>query len=327
MTEMTFSEAVRQALREEMTRDLNVFLLGEDIGCYGGAFGVTQQLHRDFGPQRVVECPISENSFVGLAVGAAMTGLRPVVEIMFMDFITLAVDQIVNHAAKLRYMYNGQVSVPLVIRTPAGAGRGYGASHSQSLESLFSAVPGLRMVCPYTPRQAYGLLKAAIRDDDPVLFIEHKLLYGKRGGVPDEEDDEPLPALDKAETLQAGEDVTLVSYGRMLDVCALALEGEASDVSAEVINLVSLSPLDIDTIAASVERTGRLVVVEEGVRCGGIGAEIAAEIAERCMEYLEGPICRVGAPKTPLPASRPLEDAILPSPADVTAALRRSMAF
>ena len=323
MAEMTFSGAVRRALREELARDERVFLLGEDIGAYGGAFGVTQGLLDEFGPERIVECPISENSFVGLAVGAAMTGLRPVVEIMFMDFITLAVDQIVNHAAKLRYIYNGQVSVPMVIRTPAGGGRGYGASHSQSLEAMFLSVPGLKIVAPYTPAQALGLLKSAVRDDDPVLFIEHKRLYARRGETPD---GEFLLPLGRAEVLRPGDDVTLVSYGAMLDVCGHALE-QVPDVSAEVINLLTLSPLDMETIVRSVRKTGRLVVAEEGVKFGGVGAEIAALAAEACIEHLNGPVVRVGAPKVPLPASRPLEDAVLPKAADVVAAVRRCMAF
>jgi pyruvate dehydrogenase E1 component beta subunit len=324
MAEMSFTAALRQALREEMQRDERVCLIGEDIGRYGGAFGVTAGLLDEFGPKRVIECPISENSFVGVAVGAAMTGLRPIVEIMFMDFILLAADQIINHAAKLHYIYNGQVSVPLVIRAPTGAGRGYGASHSQSLEALFMQVPGLSIVVPYTPAQARGLLKSAVRANGPVLFVEHKLLYSRRGEV---SEGDPLLPLGRAEVLQRGEDVTIVSYGHMLDIVAEALEGEARGVSAEVINLLSLSPLDADTVAASVQRTGHLVVVEEGVACGGVGAEISALIAERCMEYLDGPIARVGTPKVPVPASRPLEDALLPSASGVAAAIHRTLAF
>jgi len=324
MVELTYAEAIRLALREELARDASVFLLGEDIGAYGGAFGVTKGLLEEFGPQRVVETPISENSFVGLAVGAAILGLRPVVEIMFMDFITLAADQIINHAAKLHYAYNGQVNVPLVIRAPAGGRRGYGPSHSQCLEALFLSVPGLKIVAPHSPAQARGLLKSAIRDDNPVLFIEHKLLYGRRGPV--HEDEEGLVPIGRAEVVQAGSDVTLVSYGHMLDVCAQALAAEAQEISAEVINLLSLKPLDLETVAASVERTGRLVVAEEGVRFGGVGAEVAAAVAERCVEYLDGPIVRVGAADAPVPASRPLEDAVLPGPADVASALRRSLA-
>ncbi len=324
MAEMSFSAAIRQALIEEMERDDAVCLIGEDIGVYGGAFGVTAGLLEKFGPKRVIDSPISENSFVGVAVGAAMTGLRPVVEIMFADFLALAADQIINHASKLHYVYNGQVNVPLVIRTPAGAGRGYGASHSQSFEGIFMHVPGLRVVAPYTPDEARGMLKSAIRSNDPVLFVEHKLLYSRRGVV---RDDDALVPLGCASILRAGNDVTIVSYGRMLDIVADALRGDAANVSAEVINLRSLSPLDAPAIIQSVEKTGHLVVVEEGFGSGGVGAEVAAIIAEKCLEYLDGPIIRVGMAKAPIPASRPLEEALLPSAADVTRAIRRTLAF
>lgn len=324
MAEMSFSAAIRLALVEEMERDANVCLIGEDIGVYGGAFGVTSGLLEKFGPKRVIDSPISENSFVGVAVGAAMTGLRPVVEIMFADFLALAADQIINHASKLHYVYNGQVNVPLVIRTPAGAGRGYGASHSQSFEGIFMQVPGLRVVVPYTPAEARGLLKSAVRSNDPVLFVEHKLLYPRRGDVP--EGDSLVP-LGTAGILREGSDVTIVSYGRMLDVVADALRDGARGVSAEVINLRSLSPLDADAITQSVEKTGHLVVVEEGIACGGVGAEVSALVAEKCMAYLDGPIVRVSMPKVPIPASRPLEEALLPSAANVAEAIRRALAF
>jgi len=321
---MTFKEAVRQALREEMRADPSVFLLGEDIGRYGGAFGVTAGLLDEFGAQRVRETPISENSFVGVAVGAAICGLRPVVEIMFMDFITLAVDQIVNHAAKLHYIYNGQVCVPLVIRAPAGAGRGYGPSHSQILDALFLGVPGLKIVMPYTPREARGLLRAAIRDNNPVLFIEHKLLYGRRGEVPT--DDAPMP-IGPAEVLHAGTDVTIVSWGKMLDVVGEALKLLGTEVSAEVINLRTLKPLDDATVMTSVAKTGRLVIVEEGQSCGGVGAEISARIAGGCIEYLQAPIVRVSMPESPIPAARPLEDYLIPRPEQVVEAIRRCRSF
>ena len=324
MSEMSFLEAVRLALREEMRADPGVFLMGEDIGRYGGAFGVTQGLLDEFGEERVRETPISENSFVGIAVGAAVCGLRPVVEIMFMDFITLAVDQLVNHAAKLHYMYDGQVSVPLVVRAPAGAGRGYGASHSQILDGLFLTVPGLKIVMPYTPAEARGLLRSAVRDNNPVLFIEHKLLYSHRGEVP--EDDPGVP-IGKAAILPAGEEVTLVASGRMLDVAGQALKMTAGEADVEVINLRTLKPLDIETIAASVRKTGRLVIVEESVRFGGIGAEIAAQIAETCIEYLAGPVVRIGMPDAPIPAARPLEDYVIPDAQQVAEAIRRSLSF
>ena len=322
MSEMTFLEAVRLALREEMRADPAVFLMGEDIGRYGGAFGVTQGLLDEFGEERVRETPISENSFVGIAVGAAVCGLRPVVEIMFMDFITLAVDQLVNHAAKLHYMYDGRVNVPLVVRAPAGAGRGYGASHSQILDGLFLTVPGLKIVMPYTPAEARGLLRSAVRDNNPVLFIEHKLLYSHRGEVP--EDDPGMP-IGPAAILRAGEEATLVASGRMLDVAGQALKMTAGEADVEVINLRTLKPLDIETIAASVRKTGRLVLIEESVRFGGIGAEIAAQIAETCIEYLAGPIIRIGMPDAPIPAARPLEDYVIPDAEQVAEAIRRSL--
>lgn len=324
MSEMSYSAAIRLAMREEMRRDESVFLLGEDIGLYGGAFGVTAGLLEEFGPERIVESPISENSVVGLAVGAAMMGLRPIVEIMFMDFITLAADQLINHAAKLHYVYDGQVRVPLVVRAPAGGGRGYGASHSQTLESLFISTPGLKIVAPYTQAQARGLLKSAIREDSPVIFIEHKLLYGRKGEVPDAEECHPLG---EAQVLRQGDDVTIVSWGRMLDVVGEALRGESAGVSAEVINLSTLAPMDMDTIMASVEKTGRLVVVEEGPLFGGVGGEIAASVAENCMEFLEGPVARVGAPSVPHPSARSLEAAMIPNAGDVSRAIEHTMSF
>ena len=324
MREIRYSDAVREALAAEMERDPNVVLLGEDIGVYGGAFGVTAGLLERFGPDRVVDTPISENSFVGLAVGAAVTGLRPVVEIMFMDFIALAMDQIINHASKLRYMYDGQVSVPMVIRTPAGAGRGYGPSHSQNLEHLFVGVPGLRVVVPYTPLEAKGLLVAAIRDGGPVLFVENKLLYGESGPVPK---GEAVLPLGRARVLREGDDVTIVSLGRMLNVVREAVSVlEEKGISPEVVNLVSVNPIDTESIVASVEKTSHLVIVEEGVRSGGVGAEVAACVAELALEYLDGPIVRVGLPDVPVPSSPDLEQMVLPNAADVVAAVKRTRA-
>jgi len=311
MPQMSYADAVRSALIEEMERDERVLLLGEDIGLYGGAFRVTRGLARTFGPERVINTPISENSFVGVAVGAAVMGLRPVVEIMFMDFIALAMDQIVNHAAKLHYIYGGQARVPLVIRTPAGAGRGYGASHSQSLEAWFVHTPGLKVVAPSTPRDAHGLLKAAIRDDNPVVFIENKLLYGAKGDVPDP--DEVLP-LGKAAVVREGEDVTLVAYSRMT---VLALEAaarlEEQGMRCEVLDLRTLAPLDEDAILASVAKTTRAVIIEEDTRRGGVGAEVAAVIAEHGFRDLDSPVRRVACADCPIPCSPTLEQAILPS--------------
>jgi len=316
---MTYAEAVRAALIEEMVRDDCVVLLGEDIADYGGAFRVTRQLVHEFGPERVINTPISENSFVGVAVGAALTGLRPVVEIMFMDFITLAMDQICNHAAKLHYIYGGQASVPMVVRAPAGAGRGYGASHSQSLEAWFMHMPGLKVVAPATPRDAKGLLKAAVRDDNPVICVENKLLYGTKGDVPDT--DEVVP-IGKAAVVRQGDDVTLIAYSGMT---ALALEAAAAleqgGISAEVLDLRSLAPLDEEAIVASVAKTSRAVIVEGDTRRGGVGAEIAAVLADNAFERLDSPIRRVACDDVPIPCCPTLEQAILPSVDKVLAAV------
>lgn len=321
MTEMPYWQALRDALRAEMTRDPSVFLMGEDIGEYGGAFGVTRDLLREFGEERVRCTPISEGTIVGAATGAALVGLRPVVEIMFMDFMTLTMDQLVNHAAKMRYMYGPQARVPLVVRTPAGGGRCYGATHSQSLEAWFLHAPGLKVVAPSTPADAKGLLLAAIRDDNPVLFVEHKLLYATVGEVPDGDDALPLG---RAAVRRQGSDVTVVSYSHSV---LLALEAAAQlaerGVSAEVVDLRTLAPMDVDTVLASVRKTGRLVCVEEGARTGGVGAEIAARVAEEAYEYLDAPIRRVAAIDAPLPFSPPLEAAALPSAAGIAAACER----
>lgn len=319
MPELTYAEAIRAALVEEMQRDERVVLLGEDIAGYGGAFRVTHHMVDRFGPQRVINTPISENSFCGVAVGAALTGLRPVVEIMFMDFITLAMDQLVNHAAKLHYIYGGQVCVPLVVRCPAGAGRGYGASHSQSLEAWFMHTPGLKVAAPSTPADAYGLLKAAIRDNNPVIFMESKLLYGVKGDVPAGDD---VPPLGKAAVVREGEDVTLIAYSRMTSL-ALEAAGELDEagIRAEVVDLRTLSPLDTDTIIASVAKTQRAVIVEEDTRQGGVGAEVAAVLADRAFEHLDSPIRRVACEDTPIPCSPSLEQAILPTVEKVVAAV------
>lgn len=318
MREITYSQAIREALEEEMARDDSIVLMGEDIGVYGGAFGVTAGLLQKFGKKRVIETPISENSFVGVATGAAMTGLRPVVELMFMDFLALAMDQIVNHAAKLHYVYDGQVSVPIVIRTPAGGGRGYGASHSQSLESWLLSVPGLKVVAPSTARYAKGLLKAAIRDNNPVVFVEHKLLYGTRGDVPEQEEIMPIG---QAVVRRVGKDVTVVAYSRMVQLALEAAEALAGQgVDLEVIDLCSLRPLDVDAITSSVSKTGKAVIVEEGVKCGGVGAEVAAIIAEKCMGFIDGRVLRVGAADTPIPSSSEMEKHVLPTVDGIVAA-------
>jgi len=319
MPELTYWEALNEALREEMTRDARVFLLGEDIGVYGGAFGVTRGLLAEFGPERVRCTPISEGSVVGCGIGAAITGMRPVVEIMFMDFLTLAMDQIANHAAKFRYIYGPQVRVPMVIRTPAGGGRSYGATHSQSLEALFLHVPGIKIVTPATPADAKGLLTASIRDDNPVLFVEHKKLYSESGPV----GDEPVLPIGRAMIRREGSDVTLVAYSYHVKLAMIAAEDLAREgIEAEVIDLRTLAPMDTETILDSVRKTGRLVIVEEGTRTGGVGAEVAARVAEHAYEYLDAPVRRVAAADLPIPFSAPLEDAMLQDEDAVTAAVR-----
>ncbi len=311
MRELTYWQALQEALQHEMRRDERVFLLGEDIGAYGGAFGVTRGLLAEFGPERVRCTPISEATIVGAATGAAVTGLRPVVEIMFMDFLTLTMDQLANHAAKFRYMYGPQVRVPVVIRTPAGGGRSYGATHSQSLEAWFLHVPGLKVLAPATPADAKSLLLAAIRDDNPVLFVEHKLLYATNGPVPESDEG---GAIGVAAIRRAGGDVTIVAYSYQLGMALEAAEQLSHHgIEAEVIDLRSLAPLDTETIVASVRKTGRLVCVEEGTRTGGVGAEIAARVAEHAYEYLDAPIRRLATPDIPIPFSPPLEQAALPT--------------
>ncbi len=309
---ISYRQALYEAMLEEMEQDSSVVLIGEDF-ANGGAFGVVGDLPDRFGSDRVIRTPISENSYVGVGVGAAMTGLRPVVEIMFMDFMTLAMDQIVNHAAKIHYMYAGQYSVPLVVRTPAGAGRGYGASHSQSLESWLLHVPGLKVIAPSDPADAKALLRSAIRDENPVIFIENKLLYPKEGPVNDAELDGKLG---KARIRAAGDDITLASYGRMLDESLKAAELLAAEgVYTDVIDLRTLKPLDTDTLISSVQRTGRFVFVEEGT--GGVGAEVCSRVVELAGAYLHGRIPRVAARDVPIPSSGPLEQHVIPQVADI----------
>ncbi|MBQ6473529.1 MAG: alpha-ketoacid dehydrogenase subunit beta [Victivallales bacterium] len=326
MAEIYYSKAVHDALDEELARDPKVILMGEDIGIYGGAFGVTRGLYEKYGAKRLWETPISENSFTGMAVGAAMLGLRPVVEIMFMDFIPLALDQILNSATKLHYMYGEQVQVPLVIRTPGGAKGGYGPSHSQTLTGLLTSVPGLKVVAPSTAAQAKGLLKSAIRDPNPVLVMENKRLYPRKGEVAD---GETLLPLDKAVVARAGESLTLVAYSSMVPACLAVAEAFQRDagVSIEVIDLVSLNPIDRETLFASVRKTGRLVIAEEACLTGGVGAEVAALVAEHCLESLEAPVLRVAAKDLPIPSAINLERLVLPTANDVVSAVQKSLAF
>lgn len=316
----TFIEAIRRALDEEMTRDASVYVLGEDVAT-GGAFGVTRGLADRHGLARVRNTPISEAAITGLAVGAAITGLRPVLEVMFIDFITLAMDSLVNQAAKYRYMSGGQLAVPLVLRTQAGAIGGAAAQHSQSLESWFLHVPGLVVLAPSSPSEAYGLLKSAIRLDDPVLFVEPKRLYSKREELPDVESTIPIG---QARVARIGKDVTAVTYSGMtpvvLDVAEMLA---AKEISVEVIDLRSIVPLDMKTIAASVQKTNRLLIVHEAVRSGGVGAEIAARVAELAFDELDAPITRVGASFAPIPFAPELERELLPSHKDIERAIHQ----
>jgi pyruvate dehydrogenase E1 component beta subunit len=321
MPQMSYLEAIRSGLHEEMARDAAVCVLGEDV-TMGGPFGATKGLVGDFGERRILNTPISEGTVMGMATGAAVLGLRPVVEVMFIDFITLAMDQLVNHAAKLHYMTGGQLSVPITVRAQGGVAGASGAHHSQSLESWFMHVPGLKVAAPSTPADAKGLLKAAIRDQSPVLFIEHRGLYWSKGDVP--EGDHVVP-LGVAEIKRPGKDVTVLALSRMVgEALAAAEELAAQGVSVEVLDPRSLCPLDLDAIVASVRKTGRLVIAHEAVETGGAGGEIAAQVQEAAFDYLDSPILRVGAPFTPVPATPELEKAFVPNKDRVVDAVLRS---
>ena len=315
-----YADAIREALAEEMRRDPTVVLFGEDIALYGGAFGVTRGLLEEFGPERVVNTPISEGGFTGLAIGAALTGLRPVVEYMFMDFIALASDQIVNHAAKFRAVYGDQAKVPIVFRAAAGAGRSYGATHSQMLEGWFMHVPGLKVVAPATAEDAKGLLISAIRDDDPVVMVEHKDLYKVRMPLPD--DIGPIP-FGKARVLRTGEDATIIAYSKATHTAALAAAQLAKEgITVDVIDLRSLKPMDTETIAASVQKTGRAIVLTEAPAFAGPAAEITCRILEGAFDYLNAPITRITMPDIAIPFAPPLEQQIIPSIEDVVSAVK-----
>ena len=321
-TEMKYMASVAQALRDSMAADPRVIVMGEDIGAPGGSFKATRGLLDEFGPKRVLDTPISEASIVSAAVGAALSGLRPVVEIMFMDFITLAMDALVNQAAKARFMFGGQCSVPMVLRTPHGGGLSAGPQHSQCLEAWLAHVPGLKVVCAATPADAYGLLRAAIEDPDPVIFIEHKGLYGSKGPV----DVSVRDVIGKASTVRAGRDVTLVTYGATVHTSLAAaqeLAGEGVDV--EVIDLRSLQPWDRATVLASLARTHRAVIVHEAVQAFGIGAEIAATIADEGFDELDAPVVRVGAPFMPVPFAKSLEQGYNIGTAAIVKAVRRTL--
>jgi pyruvate/2-oxoglutarate/acetoin dehydrogenase E1 component len=322
MAELRYREALNQALREELERDDRVLIIGEDIGVFDGAFKVTEGLLEDFGEKRVRDTPISENTIVGVGVGAAMTGLRPIVELMTINFSLLAMDQIVNHMATIHYMFGGQVTVPMVVRMPQGAGHQLGPTHSHCLEALFLHVPGMLLAVPSTPADAKGLLKTAIRDDNPVVFIEHESLYGLKGEV--SEDADELIEFGRAAIRREGEDVTIVGISRMAltaQEAATELE-EEHGIAAEVIDPRTLRPLDLDTILESVRKTNRCVIVEEGWPHGGVGANFAALIQEQAFDHLDAPIARVSGADLPMPYSKALEQLAFPHAEQIVEAVR-----
>lgn len=312
MAEITYAQAINDAISEEMRKDPEVFMMGEDIGEYCGAFGVSKGMIEEFGPERIMDTPIAEQGFVGAAIGAAMAGMRPIVELMFSDFLCVCYDELVNEAPKLRFMFGGKVSVPMVMRTPSGSGTGAAAQHSQSLEAVLAHMPGLKVVIPSTPYDAKGLLKTAIRDNNPVMFLEQKQLYRTKGEVPEEEYTIPLG---QADVKREGSDVTLVTYGKMVRMCLETAEDlEKDGISAEVIDLRSIVPLDIDTVIASVKKTKHLIIVHEAVQFCGFGAEIAGQIADsEAFYYLDAPIKRLGAMSVPIPFNPTLEREVGPT--------------
>jgi pyruvate/2-oxoglutarate/acetoin dehydrogenase E1 component len=320
---ITFSEATLEAMREEMQRDKRVFLMGEDIASQGGIFGQFKGLPQEFGLERVRDTPISETAIVGAGVGAALAGAVPVIDMHFADFIGVAMDEVLNQMAKIRYMFGGQATLPLVLRAPDGVTQSAAAQHSQSLEAWFLHIPGLKVVIPSNPADAKGLLKAAIRDPNPVIYFEHKDLFRQKGNVPD---GEYLTPIGKAAVVREGKDVTIVSYSAMLGKCLKAAERLQTEhgMAVEVIDLRTIVPMDMETIYASVKKTHRLVVAHEAVKVGGVGGEIAASVSENILEYLDAPIIRVGAPFTPIPFSPPLEKRVIPQVEDIVQAVLRA---
>ena len=318
---VSYREALNQAMAEEMRRDERVFLIGEEVGYYQGAFKVSKGFIEEFGTGRVLDTPITEAGFTGLAVGAAMVGLRPIVELMTFNFGILALDQIVNNAAKIRYMSGGQLSVPMVIRGPGSAAHQLGAQHSQSLEAWFCHVPGLKVIAPATPQDAKGLLKAAIRDDNPVIFIEAQLLYATKGEIQD--GDYILP-IGKAEVKRDGSDVTIAAYSKMLLLALEAADDLAEDgIDTEVVDLRTLKPLDVETLSQSVQKTGHLVIVEEGWGFAGLGAQVAESVYTTAFDSLDGPIVRVTGEDVPMPYARPLEDLAIPDRSRIIDAVKQ----
>lgn len=324
MEKLTYRDALRRALADAMREDADIFVIGEEVGRYGGAYGVTKGLIEEFGPERLMDTPISEPAIVGAAVGAAMAGMRPVAELMYVDFIGMTMDQLGNQAAKIRYMFGGQIGVPMVLRTQGGTGRSAGAQHSQSLEAFVMHMPGLRLAMPATVHDAYHLLRQALRQPDPVVFIEHKALYAM-----EEEVDLSAPAPDwgRARVLREGSDLTIVSYSRQVHHAMEAARALAEQgVEATVIDLRTLNPLDFDTVRAAVERTGRAMVVSEGPLTAGVAAELAARIGEECFDFLEDPVIRVAGEDIPISVSPELERGSVPSPASVLETARKLMA-
>ncbi len=319
MPVISYREAMSKAMREALHEDEDLFLMGEDIGAYGGPYAVTKGFLAEFGPRRVVDSPLAESAIIGACTGAAMAGLHPVAEIMTINFTLLAMDQIVNHAAKMRYMSAGQFTAPMIIRTVTGGGAQLGATHSQSLEGWYASVPGLKVVVPATPYDALGLFRAVRQEEDPVLFVEHILLYSSRGDVPDERYVVPVG---KADVKRRGDGFTIVAYARMVAVALAAADRLAEQgVDAEVIDLRSLRPWDSETVLESVRRTGRALVVEEAWRTGGFGAEVASVIQEEVFDSLDGPVGRVGGVEVPMPYARDLERAAIPSEETVAQAV------
>lgn len=325
MAETLFFNALREAIDEEMAHDATVFVLGEDVGHYGGSYKVTKDLYEKYGELRVLDTPIAENSFTGMAVGAAMTGLRPIIEGMNMGFLLLAFNQISNNAGMLRYTSGGNFKIPMVIRGPGGVGRQLGAEHSQRLEAYFQAVPGLKIVACSTPYNAKGLLKSAIRDDNPVLFFEHVLLYNLKENLPEKEYTLPL---DKAEIVRQGKDVTILTYSRMRHHCTQALKVlEKEGYDPEIIDLISLKPLDMDTIGESIRKTHRVIIVEECMRTGGIGAELIASISDRFFDELDAPVLRLSSQDIPTPYNGNLERLTIVQPEQIVEAVKKMTAL
>jgi pyruvate/2-oxoglutarate/acetoin dehydrogenase E1 component len=325
MREITYAQAINEGLRECMKEDEHVIVMGEDVGKYGGIFQVTAGLLGEFGPDRVIDTPISEAAFVGGGVGAALTGMRPVVEIMFIDFTTVCMDMIINQMAKMHYMFGGRGKVPMVLRTNIGAGRGAAAQHSQSFHALFMHIPGLHVVCPSTPYDAKGLIIESIYNDNPVIFVEHKKLYVEKGPVPEESYRIPFG---QADIKREGRDITVVATHAMVLRALTAAEDLAKEgIELEIIDPRTISPLDKDTILKSVAKTGRLLVADEGHKTAGVAGEIAAIVAEEALWHLKAPVARVCSPDTPVPFSPPLEQAFIPDVKDIIPAVRRLMEF